>query len=75
MEAATTEAADLAAKQFMAELQPWIEREKAEHIKSVIVAIANVARVGIEKLWDAECSPRSEGREPCCRDAWTNMTQ
>ena len=39
MEIATTEAADLAAKQFMAELQPWIEREKAEHIKR-IVAIA-----------------------------------
>jgi hypothetical protein len=30
MEIATTEAADLAAKQFMAEPQPWIEREKAE---------------------------------------------
>jgi hypothetical protein len=51
MEIATTEAADLAAKQFMAELQPWIEREKAEHIKQ-IVAIAKRGFRRIEKLWD-----------------------
>jgi len=51
MEIATTEAADLAAKQFMAELQPWIEREKAEHIKR-IVAIAKPGFRRIEKLWD-----------------------
>jgi hypothetical protein len=51
MEMATTEAADLAAKQFMAELQPWIEREKAEHIKR-IVAIAKRGFRRIEKLWD-----------------------
>jgi len=51
MEIATTEAADLAAKQFMAELQPWIEREKAEHIKR-IVAIAKRGFRRIEKLWD-----------------------
>ena len=49
MEIATTEAADLAAKQFMAELQPWIEREKAEHIKR-IVAIAKRGFRRIEKL-------------------------
>ena len=51
MEIATTEAADLAAKQFMAELQPWIEREKAEHIRR-IVAIAKRGFRRIEKLWD-----------------------
>ena len=51
MEIATTEAAQLAAKQFMAELQPWIEREKAEHIKR-IVAIAKRGFRRIEKLWD-----------------------
>ena len=44
-------AADLAAKQFMAELQPWIKREKAEHIKR-IVAIAKRGFRRIEKLWD-----------------------
>jgi hypothetical protein len=51
MEIATTEAADLAAKQFMAELQPWIERERVEHIKR-IVAIAKRGFRRIEKLWD-----------------------
>ena len=35
----------------MAELQPWIEREKAEHIKR-IVAIAKRGFRRIEKLWD-----------------------
>ena len=33
LEAKAAEAAELAAKQFMAELQPWIEREKAAHIQ------------------------------------------
>ena len=41
MEIATTEAADLAAKQFMAELH-WIERERAEHVKRA-VRMANAA--------------------------------
>ena len=35
----------------MAELQPWIEREKVEHIKR-IVAIAKRGFRRIEKLWD-----------------------
>ena len=35
----------------MAELQPWIEREKAEHIRR-IVAIAKRGFRRIEKLWD-----------------------
>jgi len=61
MEIATTEAADLAAKQFMAELQPWIEREKAEHIKR-IVAIAKRGFERIEKVWDENqaSSPKEE---------------
>ena len=58
MEIATTEAADLAAKQFMAELQPWIEREKAEHIKR-IVAIAKRGFRRIEKLWDENEIPQA----------------
>ena len=37
MEIATTEAADLAAKQFMADLQPWIEQEKIKHIKRAVM--------------------------------------
>jgi len=32
----TAEVAQVAAKQLMAELQPWIEREKAEHIRRVV---------------------------------------
>jgi hypothetical protein len=50
--------ADLAAKQFMAELQPWIEREKAEHIKR-IVAIAKRGFRRIEKLWDENAVPEA----------------
>ena len=45
------EAADLAAKKSMEELQPWFEREKAEHIER-IVAIAKRGFRRIEKLWD-----------------------
>jgi DNA-binding transcriptional regulator YhcF (GntR family) len=51
METATTEVAQLVATQVIAELQPWIEREKAEHIKR-IVAIAKRGFRRIEKLWD-----------------------
>ena len=58
MEIATAEAADLAAKQFMAELQPWIEREKAEHIQR-IVAIAKRGFRRIEKLWDENAIPEA----------------
>jgi hypothetical protein len=62
MEIATTEAADLAAKQFMAELQPWIEREKAEHVKRA-VRMAKRGFERIERLWDeqeaADCKTES----------------
>jgi len=51
LEAATTGAAQVAVKEMMAQLQPWIEREKAEHIKR-IVAIAKRGFRRIEKLWD-----------------------
>ena len=44
----------------MAELQPWIEREKAEHIRR-IVAIAKRGFRRIEKLWDEKAVP--EARE------------
>jgi hypothetical protein len=49
---ATTEVAQLVARQVIADLQPWIEREKAEHIKRAV----RMARRGfepIERLWDA----------------------
>jgi len=58
MEIATTEAADLAAKQFMAELRPWIEQQKAEHIRRAV----NMAKRGfqrIEKLWDENAVPEA----------------
>jgi hypothetical protein len=51
LQAEITEVAQLRAKQVMAELQPWIEREKVEHIKR-IVAIAKRGFRRIEKLWD-----------------------
>jgi hypothetical protein len=56
-----------AAKQFMAELQPWIEREKAEDIKR-IVAIAKGVFRRLEELWDENAVPEARGREPYCRD-------
>jgi hypothetical protein len=49
---------EIAAKQFMAELEPWIEREKAEHIKR-IVAIAKRGFRRIEKLWDENAVPEA----------------
>ena len=51
LQAEITEVAQLRAKQVMAELQPWIEREKVEHIKR-IVAIAKRGFRRIERLWD-----------------------
>ena len=56
LEAATTEAAQVAVKEMMAQLQPWIEREKAEHIKrAVSMAIRGFER--IETLWDENALP------------------
>jgi len=56
LEAETTEVAQLAAKQVMAELQPWIEQEKAKHIKrAVSMAIRGFER--IETLWDENALP------------------
>jgi hypothetical protein len=51
LEAATTEAAQVAAKEMVAQLQPWIEREKAEHIRRV-VRIVKHGFQRIERLWD-----------------------
>jgi len=58
LEAATTGAAQVAVKEMMAQLQPWIEREKAEHIKR-IVAIAKRGFRRIEKLWDENAVPEA----------------
>jgi hypothetical protein len=44
-------AAQLVAKQVVEELQPWIEREKAEHIKRA-VAMGKRGYERIERLWD-----------------------
>src|SRR5437773_1439811 len=51
LKAATTEAAQIAVKEMMAQLQPWIEREKAEHIKRA-VAMGKRGFERIERLWD-----------------------
>jgi hypothetical protein len=62
METATTEVAQLVAAQVIAELQPWIEREKAEHIKRA-VRMATRGFERIERLWDeqeaADCKAES----------------
>jgi hypothetical protein len=42
----------------MAELQPWIEREKAEHIRRA-VSTAKRGFERIEKLWDENESPEA----------------
>jgi hypothetical protein len=42
----------------MAELQPWIEREKAEHVKR-IVTIAKRGFQRIEKIWDENAVPEA----------------
>ena len=51
LQAEITEVAQLAAKQVMAELQPWIEREKAEHVRQAVTMAKRGFR-RIEKLWD-----------------------
>jgi len=53
---------DSVATQVIAELQPWIEREKAEHIKRA-VRMAKRGFERIERLWDeqeaADCKAES----------------
>jgi hypothetical protein len=55
MEAATTEAAQLVAKQIVEDLGPWIEREKAEHIRRA-VAMGKRGYDRIERMWDESAS-------------------
>ena len=59
MEIATTEGADLAAKQFMTDLQPWIEQEKIKHIKRAVM-MAKRGFQRIEKLWDENAVPEAK---------------
>jgi hypothetical protein len=50
--------AQLAAKEVIAELRPWIEQEKAEHIGRPV----NIAKRGlqrIERLWDQNAVPEA----------------
>jgi hypothetical protein len=42
----------------MAELQPWIEREKAEHVQRV-VRIVKRGFQRIEELWDSSALPEA----------------
>ena len=51
METATTEVVQLVAKQVITDLRPWIEQEKAEHIKRA-VQMAKRGFERIERLWD-----------------------
>ncbi|PYK69392.1 MAG: hypothetical protein DME45_02410 [Verrucomicrobia bacterium] len=51
MESATMEVVQLVATQVIADLQPWIEREKAQHIKRA-VRMAKRGFERIERLWD-----------------------
>ena len=58
LEAEVDEVAHVAAKHVIAELQPWIEREKAEHVRR-IVTIAKRGFQRIEKLWDENALPEA----------------
>jgi DNA-binding transcriptional regulator YhcF (GntR family) len=58
LEAEVDEVAHVAAKQVITELQPWIEREKAEHVRR-IVAIAKRGFQRIEKIWDENAVPEA----------------
>jgi hypothetical protein len=51
MEAATTEAAQLVAKQIVEDLGPWIEREKAEHIRRA-VTMGKRGYDRINRMWN-----------------------
>jgi hypothetical protein len=51
LEAKVDEAAELAANQVMADLEPWIEQEKVKHIKRA-VSMAKRGFERIERLWD-----------------------
>jgi AcrR family transcriptional regulator len=59
MEAATSELAQVAVEEVVEQLQPWIEREKAEHTRR-IVAIAKRGFQRIEKLWDENAVPEAK---------------
>jgi DNA-binding transcriptional regulator YhcF (GntR family) len=51
LEAATSEGVQLVAKQVVEDLQPWIQREKEEHIRrAVMMGKRGFERIGI--LWD-----------------------
>jgi hypothetical protein len=58
LEAETAEVAQVAAKELMSELQPWIEREKAEHVRRV-VRIVKRGFQRIEKTWDENPVPEA----------------
>src|SRR2546425_171244 len=61
LEAATSEAAELVAKQVVEDLQPWIQHEKEEHIRRA-VTMGKRGFERIEKLWDEKeaVDPRQE---------------
>jgi hypothetical protein len=58
LQAEITEVAQLTAKQVLAELQPWIEREKAEHVRRAVTMAKRGFR-RIEKLWDENAVPEA----------------
>jgi hypothetical protein len=58
LEAEVDEVAHVAAKQVIAELQPWIEEQKAQHIRRA-VTIAKRGLQRIEKLWDENAVPEA----------------
>jgi DNA-binding transcriptional regulator YhcF (GntR family) len=62
LEAATSEAAQLVAKQVVEDLHPWIQREKEEHIRRAVgMGKRGFERIG--KLWDAEEPVDPKARE------------
>jgi hypothetical protein len=51
LEAATSEAAQLVARQVVEDLRPWVQREKEEHVKRA-VTMGKRGFERIERLWD-----------------------
>jgi DNA-binding transcriptional regulator YhcF (GntR family) len=66
MEAATSETAQLVAKQIVDELQSWIQREKEEHIRRA-VTMRKRGFQRVEKLWDSNGpTDANEATAWCC---------
>jgi len=67
LEAKVDEAAELAANQVMADLEPWIEQEKVKHIKRAVKHGKTWLRANRKAVGSKRAG--SEVRKSCCRNA------